>query len=219
MCLRLANPPNRLDDDRLDGRLAKVGGVVDGDIVDPVDNIHAFGHFAKDTVAIAGGRAILIVERWVVGHVDEELAGGAVDGVGLADHGDRASEVSDVLPGFVADRRTSRFLDLVRAKTAGQDALPFVNLMDDRAIVEAGAHVGKKVLDGDRGLFGIQSNHDVSERRFDDDHRMLWIGGGFPWQRSLISTQRGGRVDWFIGWLLRGVGVVGAVAAGCCGEH
>jgi hypothetical protein len=56
------------------GRKARLHALFGGGlrVDDDVDHVHAFDHFAEHGVAVT------LVEEGVVGHVDEELAGGRI---------------------------------------------------------------------------------------------------------------------------------------------
>jgi len=43
--------------------------------------------------------------------------------------------------------------------------------VEDGAVVEAVVDVAEEVLDGDRGLFGVEFDLDHAERGCEDDHR------------------------------------------------
>ena len=108
--LWLAGPPDRLDDDGLHRRTLELRRVVDLGIADLVDDVQSVGDLAEYTVAVSFGRAILEVQGRVVGHVDEELASGAVDGIGQPHHGDGSSPVLHAVVGLVEDGRAAGLL-------------------------------------------------------------------------------------------------------------
>ena len=68
-------------------------------------------------------------------------------------------------------------LDQVRAVAAGQKALAFVDLVNDRLIVMTGPHIGEEVVDGQWGLVGIQSHGDITQRGLDQHDRVHGVGG------------------------------------------
>ena len=90
------------------------------DSLDLVHHVSAGDDLAKHGVApaLCGGRGV--VQKAVVGHVDEELGGGRV-GVAGAGHGHGVVGVLQAVVGFVLDRRVAGLLVHARLHAAALD--------------------------------------------------------------------------------------------------
>lgn len=145
-------------------------GAFGGD--DGVDDVHAGGDFAEDSVAVAIEAGV--VEVVVVIDVDEELGGGAVGDVG-ASHGEGATGVFEAVFGLILDGGVGGFLAHFSVEAAALDHEAWDDPMEDGAGVVTFFGVGNKVGDADGGFFGIEFDFDVPFGGFESDFH----GGGF----------------------------------------
>ena len=126
--------------------------------LDGVHHVLAGDDFAEDGVAPALRRGGGVVEKAVVGHVDEELRGGRVR-VARAGHGHHADGVvqalGDGFAPFVLDRGAGGFLLVVLVKAAALHHEAFDDTVKDGAVVELVVHVLQKVFNGFGGFVGV----------------------------------------------------------------
>jgi len=152
---------------------------------------HAVDDLAEDGVAEDRGAAAAVVEELVVGGVDEELGGGAVDLLG-AGHGDGPGLVLQAVARLVLDRRAGRLLLHVGGQAASLDHEALDHPVEDRPLVEALAGVGEEVLDGDRRLGRVEFDEDLPLGGLHQDAGIAAAHVGSPFSRAAEILAKSG---------------------------
>ncbi len=122
-----------------------------------------------------------MVQKLVVGGVDEELGTGAVDLRGPG-HGDGAGFVSELVVRFVFDRFASRLFRQVRGQAATLNHEFLDHPMKNGAIVVACPSVGDKVGHGNGRLGSVQFKNDLAHGCFHLDQGIRGAHGGTPYR-------------------------------------
>ena len=137
---------------------------------DLVNYVQAFGNLAEYAIAPAVATWGFKVEKTVVDHIDKELSCCRVWITG-AGHGQRASLIFHSVIRLILNRFLGRFLIHSGFKSATLNHESFYHPVKNCVVVEAGATIGQKVLDGGRrfrierlnnniAVAGVQSDHD-----------------------------------------------------------
>ena len=134
-----------------------------------IDDIGAGNHAAEDAVAPAVGVRGPVIEKSVVGDIDEELRGGGMR-VGGARHGNGVALVLEPVLRFVFDRGLSRLLLEVWRKSAALDHESVDDAMEHRVVEMPSADIFEKVGDGFGCLRGIELDRDRTVIGVQDDH-------------------------------------------------
>src|SRR5215469_6825746 len=159
----------RLDHDVLERRVLVALARPGVDSRNPVDDVHAFTHAAEHRVTEV---ARAVVEKGVVGEVDEELRGGAVDVAG-ARHRQTAAGVLQSVLRLVADRRARLLAGEVGGEAAALDDEARHDAMKDRAVEVALIDVAQEILDREWRLLREQLDREGAVGSFKADHIVL----------------------------------------------
>ena len=140
---------NLFDFNRLHGHIAMPHFVARARFGDFIDHIHALAYLAEHGIAVAlrGGRGV--IERRVVGNVDEKLAGSGMRSGG-ARHGDCADCVFQAVGGFVGNRRIGGFLQHIGREAAALNHKAVDHAVENRAVVKAFVGIVHKIGNGFR---------------------------------------------------------------------
>src|SRR6185437_306025 len=130
------------------------------DARDPVDDVHPLRDPPENGVAEI---ARAVIEEVVVGEVDEELRGGAVDFAG-ARHGKRAALVFQAVLRLVADRRVRALVAELRIEPAALDDEARHDAVEDRAVEMPLVHVAEEILHAERRLLREQLHRESAVR-------------------------------------------------------
>ena len=136
---------------------------------DLVDDVHPLGDAPEDGVAEI---ARAVVEEGVVGEVDEELRGGAVDLAG-ARHGERAALVLQAVLRLVADRRMRALVAELRIEPAALDDEARHDAVKDRAVEMPLIDVAQKILHAERRLLGEELHRERAVRGLESNQRCI----------------------------------------------
>ena len=142
--------------------------------LDLVDDVLPAGDLAEHAVAPALRARPLVVEKVVVGDVDEELRGRRMR-VGRARHRDRVALVLEAVAGFVGDRRARRLLLHPGRHAAALDHEAVDHAVEDRVVVVAVAHVLQEIGDGRGRVLGVELERDVAVVGVQDDHERAFL--------------------------------------------
>src|SRR5699024_1432048 len=135
----------------------------------PIDHVHAVHHFPENSIA---GLVVVVVQRYVVRQVDEELGGGGI-GIRRARHGQRAAFILQAIAGLVLDGWTpARGFFIVLGIAASLDDETGNDTMKDSAIVEVFLDIFEEIgnrlrrlvfehLYGYIAVIGMQYDHGV----------------------------------------------------------
>lgn len=145
---------------------AAAGG---GHFLDAFDDVHAFDDFTEYTVAPALQALAAMIEKIVVGDIDEELCGGRVRILG-ARHGQRAGHVLQAVVGFIVDGGPGRFLVEVGVEAAALDHEPIDHPVEQRAVIMTVDDVLLEIGGGVGGLVMIEAYDDIAEIGLQNDH-------------------------------------------------
>ena len=139
------------------------------DGLDLVHHVSAGHHLAEHRIAPALGRWRGVVQKAVVGHVDEKLCRGRVRVAG-AGHGHGVVGVLEAVVGFVLDGRIRVLLLHAGLKTAALHHETGDHTMEDRVVVVALVYIRQEVLDRLGRLVGVEFEGDdavVGDVQFD----------------------------------------------------
>ena len=163
----LFNNINFFDFNGLQGHIAMPHFVARARFGDFIDHIHALAHFAKHGIAVVliGGRGV--IERRVVGNVDEKLAGSGMRSGG-ARHGDCADCVFQAVGGFVSNRRIGGFLQHIgrEAATLNHKAVDYA--VENGAVIKAFVGIVHKIGHRFGGFLFVQAQFDVAQTGFNN---------------------------------------------------
>ena len=199
---RLEGPtdaPHPVDQD-LGARL-QVGLAVgiDRHDIDRIEHRQARDDAAEHRIAAPRRR---VVQRGVVGDVDEPLRGGAVR-VAAARHRDRAAQVRQAVVVLELDRRAGGLLDHAAREAAALDDEVLIDAMHDGVGVEVRAHVVQEVRHGDRRIAVVELEDHLAAGGQHADHRPGALRGGGQAGRAAVLR---GRVGHRVGHRARGRG-------------
>src|SRR6202050_3540307 len=166
--------PRRGDQHILHRCIAMTLALSGGNRGNAFDHIHALRDATKYCVAVP---ARSLIEEIVVGQIDEELRGGAVDFIG-ARHRQRAALIAHSVGGLVAHRRMGFLLCEIAGQSAALDHESRDDAMEDRAVEEAFIDVTEKILHRLRRILGVQLYGEGAMRGLEANHRLtpsVWL--------------------------------------------
>lgn len=156
-----------LNDDGLDGYVGVNALAARAYFGNFIDHGMAGSDLAKYGVAPAAGGFVLVVQKVVVGHVDEKLAGGRVWGI-QASHSHAVALVFEAVVGFAVDGFAGGFGIHVGVKATTLDHKAIDNTMKNGAIVMALTGIGDEIGYGLRGFGFIEPQGNVAHIGADD---------------------------------------------------
>jgi hypothetical protein len=131
-----------------------------GNGFDCLDNIATRCHFAKDAVTDSVPR-ICLVEKIIVGDIDEKLARSAIGHV-CTSHCNRVLLIAQSIGRLVDDRSIGSLLIHIGGESTALDHKVGNDAMKDRAVVMSRAGVVQEVFNGLRGCLSVEFDRDAA---------------------------------------------------------
>ena len=176
-----------LDEDVLLRHVLMHAAVAGGYVFDTIDHVGTRDDTAENTIAPAVGVARAVIEKVIIGDVDEELRRRGVRIVGSR-HRDGVTLVLEPVSGFILDRRPGRFWLEVRRKAAALDHEAVDHTVEQRIAEVARAHIVEEVGHGLGRVLLVELERDLAVVGVENDH-VLPLQGVATTVADLMKTR------------------------------